>query len=134
MLLSAAAKASEPVIAHARDFSQEKPVSDQVFKAFKSLYSYDKTPLHAVIESTEQTDDWTQQKITFDAAYGKERMIAYLFLPKKGQPPFQTVLYFPGGDAIETRSLQRGRTATGSIRFYYQERTGGYGSPVQRIL
>jgi cephalosporin-C deacetylase-like acetyl esterase len=100
----AAAKASEPVIAHARDFSQEKPVSDEVFNAFKSLYSYDKTPLYAVIESTEQTEDWTQKKITFDAAYGKERMIAYLFLPKTGKPPFQTVLYFPGGDAIETRS------------------------------
>ncbi len=100
----AAAKASEPVIAHARNFSQEKPVSDEVFNAFKRLYSYDKTPLHAVIESTEQTEDWTQQKITFDAAYGNERMIAYLFLPKTGKPPYQTVLYFPGADAIDTRS------------------------------
>ena len=100
----AAAEASKPVIVQVRDFSREKPVSDEVFSAYKGLYSYDKTPLHAVIESTEQAENWTQQKITFDAAYGNERMIAYLFLPKKANPPFQTILYFPGGDAIDTRS------------------------------
>ncbi|MGB6864112.1 MAG: dienelactone hydrolase family protein, partial [Candidatus Aminicenantaceae bacterium] len=29
-------------------------------------------------------------------AYGDERMIAHLFLPKKFNPPYQTVIYFPG--------------------------------------
>jgi hypothetical protein len=33
-------------------------------------------PLHAVVESTQQTDDWKQEKITFDAAYGNERIDA----------------------------------------------------------
>ena len=98
------AEATESIAMHTRDFSQEKPVSDEVFEAYKSLYTYDKTPLHAVVESTEQTEDWTKQRITFDAAYNNERMIAYLFLPKKGFPPFQTVLYFPGAAAIGARS------------------------------
>jgi len=31
-------------------------------------------------------------------------MTAYLFLPKKGRPPYQTVVYFPGGNAISQRS------------------------------
>ncbi len=62
------------------------PSQIQLFQAYKSLYSYDKTPLQAAVESTEQTDDWKKEKITFAAAYGNERIIAYLFLPKKASP------------------------------------------------
>ena len=98
------AGAVAPILIQTRDFSREKPASDELFHAYRGLYSYDKTPLHAVVESTQQTEDWTTQKITFDAAYGSERMSAFLFLPKKAFPPFQTVVYFPGADALETRS------------------------------
>jgi hypothetical protein len=73
-----AAKAADPVTLQARDFSREKLVSDALSRLYKSLYSYDKTPLHAVVESTEQTDGWKREKITFAAAYGNERIIAYL--------------------------------------------------------
>jgi eukaryotic-like serine/threonine-protein kinase len=99
-----AAKAADPVTLQARDFRRERPASDQLFNVYKSLYSYDKTPLHSVVESTEQTNDWKKEKITFDAAYGSERIIAYLFLPTKASPPFQSVVYFPGANAIRTRS------------------------------
>ena len=102
----ATARAAGTVTIVARDYSREKPVSDQVFNAYKSLFAYDKTPLHAVIESVEQSENWKREKITFDAAYGKERMIAYLFLPRKATPPFQTIVYFPGADAMYTRSSQ----------------------------
>jgi serine/threonine protein kinase/formylglycine-generating enzyme required for sulfatase activity/cephalosporin-C deacetylase-like acetyl esterase len=100
-----AAKAGDPVTREARDFSRENPVSDQLYRAYKSLYSYDKTPLDAVVESTEQTGDWKREKITFASAYGNERVIAYLFLPIKAAPPYQTVLYFPGSGALRLRSL-----------------------------
>jgi hypothetical protein len=99
-----AGKAAAPIVRSARDFSREKPVSDQLFSVYKSLYSYDKTPLHAVVESIEGNDDWRREKVTFAAAYGNERVIAYLFLPKNSQPPFQTVVYFPGAGAIDNRS------------------------------
>jgi dienelactone hydrolase len=42
--------------------------------------------------------------IAFDAAYGGERMRAYLFLPKNGSPPYQTVVFFPAGDAFQLPS------------------------------
>ena len=77
----AAAEAANPVTRQARDFNREKPVSDALFRVYKSLYSYDKTPLRATVESAEETDDWKREKITFAAAYGNERVIAYLFLP-----------------------------------------------------
>ncbi len=41
-------------------------------------------------------------------------MTAYLFLPKNGTPPYQTVVFFPGSGVINTRSsdsLKPGRNA-----------------------
>ncbi|MFZ0200110.1 MAG: hypothetical protein WB523_03265 [Candidatus Sulfotelmatobacter sp.] len=103
-LTGEAAKAADPITLQVRDFSREKPVSDPLFQVYKSLYSYDKTPLHAVVESTQETDEWKLEKITFDAAYGNERMIAYLFLPLNTRPPFQTVLHFSATGAFYERS------------------------------
>ena len=42
--------------------------------------------------------------VAFDTAYGGERMRAYLFLPKNGSPPYQTVIFFPAADAFHLRS------------------------------
>ncbi|MEO8054515.1 MAG: protein kinase [Acidobacteriota bacterium] len=83
-----------------RDFSKEKPVPEEVFRAFKGLYAYDKGDLNARIEETEVTEDWTREKVSFNAAYGGERVIAHLYLPKNVSPPYQTVVYFPGSNAI----------------------------------
>ncbi|HUM00873.1 MAG TPA: protein kinase [Thermoanaerobaculia bacterium] len=85
-----------------RDFSKEKPVSDEVFRAFKGLYAYDKADLNSRLEATETTEDWTHETVSFSAAYGGERVIAHLYLPKNVTPPFQTVVYFPGSGAITT--------------------------------
>jgi dienelactone hydrolase len=88
-----------------RDYSQEKPASDELFIAFKGIYSYDKTNLAPKIESTEASaPHWIKERISFNAAYGNERMAAYLFLPKAGKPPYQTVVYFPGGNVLGLRS------------------------------
>ena len=40
-------------------------------------------------------------------------MIAYLFLPKKFAPPFQTIIHFPGAKALTMRSIN-GLLLTGS--------------------
>jgi eukaryotic-like serine/threonine-protein kinase len=79
-----------------RDFWKEKPVSDDVFKAYRGLFAYDKTALNARVEESETTQNWTWEKVSFDAAYGHERMSAHLFLPRNALPPFQAVLYFSG--------------------------------------
>jgi len=97
-------KAADPVLAQVEDYSSEKPVSDQLFKAYKGLYSYDKTALNAVVKPLAGTQDWREEEITFDAAYGNERIIAYLFLPKKASAPYQTVIHFTGANAFYERS------------------------------
>ena len=99
------AQAAAPVPFPGRDYSQ-KPVSDELFRAYKSLYFYDKTPLNPAVESVDESNEsWRREKITFAAAYGDERVIAYLFLPRKFEPPLQTVVWFPGADVFRVRSI-----------------------------
>jgi formylglycine-generating enzyme required for sulfatase activity/dienelactone hydrolase/predicted Ser/Thr protein kinase len=95
---TAAAAASIEV--RTRDYWKEKPVSDDVFKAYTALYAYDKGELNAQVEETAMMEGSSRAKVTFDAAYGHERVTAYLFLPTNASPPFQTVIYFPGGFAF----------------------------------
>ena len=84
-----------------KDFYKEKPVADSIFQVYKEQFSYDKTDLNAQLESRdESSEDWITERITFDAVYGGERIIAVLFLPKYTVPPYQTVIYFPGGQAV----------------------------------
>ncbi|HXM25327.1 MAG TPA: bifunctional serine/threonine-protein kinase/formylglycine-generating enzyme family protein, partial [Chthoniobacterales bacterium] len=98
-----------------RDFSKVKPVSNAIFRAYQTLYSYDKTPLNEKIEGVVQDSaDWSEEKITFDAAYNKERMAAYLFVPKKVRPPFQTVVFFPSARVLD---IPNSRTL-GDIKFF----------------
>jgi dienelactone hydrolase len=84
----------------------QKPCSDEVFQAYKKLYDYNKSELQPTIESEENITIYTrQEKVSFNAAYGNERMIAYLYIPRTGKPPFQTVVYFPGSGALSLHSI-----------------------------
>jgi pimeloyl-ACP methyl ester carboxylesterase len=89
-----------PITFERSDYRNFKPVSDAAFRIYEGLYSYDQTPLDAKIESEDDSSPyWRRQRITFNAAYSSERVIAFLFLPKSGTPPYQTVVVFPGSNA-----------------------------------
>ena len=97
--------ALEPISFTFRDYSKEKPVSDQVFAALKNLYRYDPGPLEAVTDPAQESSEyWTRQKVTFNTAYGNERMSAYVYLPRNASPPYETVVFFPGSYAVYVRS------------------------------
>lgn len=96
----------KPVVLPVRDFLNEQKVSDEVFAMFLKQYAYDKTDLNAIVESVMEEEDYVKEKISFDAVYGNERMSAYLYLPKVGSPPYQTVIYFPGGSAVVRTSSE----------------------------
>ena len=89
----------------ARDYWHEKPVSDSVFKAYTALYVYDKGELNAEVQETASMENWSRAKVTFDAAYGRERVTAYLFLPNNASPPFQTIVYYPGAGSFSDDKL-----------------------------
>jgi eukaryotic-like serine/threonine-protein kinase len=97
--------ALEPITFVLRNYAKEKPVSDQVFAALKNLYRYDPGPLDPVMDSVDESNEyWTKQKVTFNTAYGNERMSAYVYLPKNSSPPYETVIFFPGSYAVFQRS------------------------------
>jgi len=88
-----------------RDYSKEKPVNNDIFRVYRSFYSYDRSDLKATVESADDSPrHWRRETVTFNAAYGSERVIAHLFLPKNGVPPYQTIIYFPGSGALVARS------------------------------
>jgi dienelactone hydrolase len=39
-----------------------------------------------------------KEKVTFRAAYGNDRVVAHLYVPKNAAPPYQTVLFVPSGN------------------------------------
>jgi pimeloyl-ACP methyl ester carboxylesterase len=82
------------------DFSQAEPVGDDIFAILKSQFAYDRTELDAGIESVDDSSEhWRRERISFKAAYGGERVPAYLYLPKNAAPPYQTVVFFPSSAA-----------------------------------
>ena len=104
-----------PVQTFHRDFAKFKPASDDVYHAYEALYAYDKTPLNAKVEGAVQdTADWREEKITFDAAYNGERMIAYLFLPKHVKPPYQTIVFCPSARVLDIPNSRN----LGDIKFF----------------
>jgi predicted Ser/Thr protein kinase len=88
-----------PVASSARDYTLEKPIDDAGFAIVKGLYDYDPRPLNHTLDTTEDAADWRRETVSFDAAYGSERVVAYVYVPKSAAPPYQVVIYFPGGDA-----------------------------------
>jgi formylglycine-generating enzyme required for sulfatase activity/tRNA A-37 threonylcarbamoyl transferase component Bud32/dienelactone hydrolase len=100
-----AAEAFAPIALAHRDYTSEKPVHPEVALAYRRLYAYDRLPLAARTEETDESADrWRKETVSFTAAYGGERVTAYLLTPRTGQPPFQVVVLFPGSNAIHERS------------------------------
>jgi tRNA A-37 threonylcarbamoyl transferase component Bud32/dienelactone hydrolase len=95
---AAAAAAIQPL---ERDFAHFTPASDEVFRAYRAMYEYDHTPLGASIDGAAvEAANWRRERVSFRTAYGS-RMTAYLFLPKRVEPPYQTVVFFPSARVLD---------------------------------
>jgi hypothetical protein len=102
----------------ARDFSKYKPVSDDVFRAYKLLYAYPNAPMHETDGGVvNETADWREEKVTIDTGYRGEHMAVYLFLPKNVRPPYQTVVFFPSA-RVDFIADNNGGKALGDIGFF----------------
>jgi eukaryotic-like serine/threonine-protein kinase len=88
-----------------RDPAELRPVSDDVYRAYRSLYDYDRRPLDSKLDETDDTNPhWKLERVSFTAPYGSERVPVMLFLPRDAKPPFQVLVYFPGSDAVRTQN------------------------------
>jgi predicted esterase len=89
------------------DLSTLEPVGDEAFRVYAGLYAYEKMPLRSRVERVDDSAaHWRRETVSFDAAYGGERVRAHLYLPRNARPPYQTVLYFPDSSAEAIRSSE----------------------------
>ena len=103
------------------DRSKERPVDDRVFAIYRRLFDYDPIDLATKVEAVDDRSPyWRAEKVSFAAAYGGERIIAWLFLPKNAAPPYQTLVYFPPSSAESFPSID----AVGSREFAFLVRSG----------
>ena len=115
------AEALAPTPPPTGDFSKATPVDGKTFEIYRSMYAYDKTPLDTRIEMREDSaEDWTREKVSYRTVYG-ERMTASLYLPKRGQPPYQAIIWAPGGYA---QMLPSSEATIWREQFLYLVRTG----------
>jgi eukaryotic-like serine/threonine-protein kinase len=107
----------------ARDPRKAKPVSEPIFQTWRRLlYSFDHGDLKVQVESVDDSShEWRMEKVSYSAAYGGERIPAYLFLPKNAKPPYQAVVIFPGGNVVHERASA---TTSERDRFYFIVRSG----------
>lgn len=91
-------------------FTQEIDLSsaadDETFDFIKRQFQYDERPLDPRIERATRTDEWTLERILVRAAYGRDDLIINLFLPTSAEPPYQTLLYFPGSGSLFQKSSE----------------------------
>jgi len=95
--------AHNPLKRTSRDYLVEQPVSDEIFEVYRRLYAYDASPLNAELIKREEAEHWMREEIEIDAAYGNERLTAFLYLPHDVEPPYQPIVLFPGGYALYRR-------------------------------
>ncbi len=102
------ARAQAPIPVTGRDAVQAVPVDDATFRGYLALYDYDRTPLNAQVTARDSSPtDWTREDVSFDLPDGKGRMSAVLFLPRRANPPYQTLIVWPASDAFVLRDTRR---------------------------
>ena len=87
------------------DYRTAKPASAEVFELLRQQFSLVGSELNARVEAVDNVGDgWAREKVTFDAGYDSDRAVTYLFVPKLFKPPYQVVVFFPGGDVFGNRA------------------------------
>jgi predicted esterase len=96
----------EPV-ARVRQYERPAPISDEAFEVLRGIYAYDRTPLEArIVRVNDSIAEYRRETVSIRTAYGQERMEVHLLIPRNVSPPYQSVIWFPGGDASLLRSSE----------------------------
>jgi eukaryotic-like serine/threonine-protein kinase len=81
-----------------RNRSGVPPVDDRTFQEFVTTLSYEKSDLKVSAGPIIDTPLWRREDISFQAAYGNERVTLHLYLPRNAVPPYQAVFYSSGNN------------------------------------
>jgi hypothetical protein len=99
-----------PVQLVVRDRRGDKPAADPIFQIYRAIHQYDSTDLKPSLRTTDDNPDWRFEQVSFQAAYGDERVAADVYLPNTAAPPYQTVVLFPGAQRLDIRSRRPSET------------------------
>jgi len=105
-----------------RDLRKARPVSESVVEAWRRLlYAFDHADLNAKVGAVDDSSpEWRVEKVSYAAAYGDERIRAYLFLPKNAKPPYQVMVSWGSVGLYERSSA----TTTDFDRYTFIVRSG----------
>ena len=122
-----------PVRRTFRDYSLEKPVGDEAFRVIRGAYAYAPRELKATVDEVDDSSPyWRKEKVSFSAAYGDERVPAFVFLPKNAKPPYQALVYQPQRRRRVEHVRQHGWLQPYGI--HHSQRAGGDLSDLYRDL
>ena len=103
------------------DARQQEPVGDDIFAVYRRQYAYDRAPLNAVVEATEETEVWVKHTVAIDASLWR-RAHARVSLPAEER--FAAVpnrCLFSSGGRISTAIEPRHVACLGGL--HHPERT-----------
>jgi len=86
----------EPAGASGRDYREETPATQSEFDAYAQLYQYKKVSLESTVGLRDTLLGGPMERVSFTGPDGSEGMGAYIFFPRHGRPPFQTVIVMTG--------------------------------------
>jgi hypothetical protein len=99
-------EAWEPVPSPRTDLTKVMPVTQETFNVYRSLYTYNKKPLNAKVENSEEKDDWRTERVTYTAGIRRRDCHRLRSTAEKGSSTYQTVIYFPGSYALTLRKIK----------------------------
>jgi pimeloyl-ACP methyl ester carboxylesterase len=97
------AELSAPIEYRSTDYRDVPPVSDEVYEIYSRQLSYEPSELAATVQETYTSNDWSAERVSYNAGYDGERIDAVVFVPTTGTPPFPALVVFRG-EAFQSRS------------------------------
>ena len=96
-----------PISVPGYDLSRQPSAGDEAYRIFAGLHQYTPGELDSRMEHADDSSRyWTHQTVSFKAAYGNDRVLAHLFLPKNALPPYQVVIVFGGVTVDSVKRLE----------------------------
>ena len=89
-----------------RDYGNLKPVSDDIFQVYKGLFEIEKTDLNARVITKNQNENWIEEIISVAVPYDNTRMQILVLLPVNSKPPYQTIIFVPGLNAVNSMTIK----------------------------
>ena len=92
----------------AQEFTDRPSMSDDAFEVSQAFYAYSPTlPLATRVDSTRtHADGWRVEWVSVETPYG-ERMPIRLHLPTNTPPPWESVIFFPGGNLLRSPEMDQ---------------------------